>query len=311
MYSTTNSIVSLPLQLDVSLSYVVIELFCLFGNTLVIFAICNSCRLKTNYYLLVFHVAVCDIVLVLSGNMLFCIPLVDQNISVETFNTLVKIGAISWYPFTTYIFVCECSFLVIIAVQRYKAVTKPLQPKLSRKRLHYIVSGVYIIPLLLHVLNTYCSSRWNQNKYFEIFQWIWELVVTMFPLILIVVLYTKMCRSLLRHNKRTKELFHSGVSNSNQTIATLLKRNYRTIITSMVVVVQFFATVLPARVIHLLMHRIRTIPVAGYHVYWAMMLYMLGSCGLNPIIYGLLDKTLRAAYVKCFKKLLNCLRNRS
>ena len=302
MYSTTNSTISLPLQLDVSLSYVVIELFCLFGNTLVIFAICNSCRLKTNYYVLVFHVAVCDIVLVLSGNLLFCTPLVDQNMSVETYNTLNKIGVIFWYPFATNIFVCECSFLLIIAVQRYKAVTKPLQPKLSRKRLHHIVSGVYIISLILHVLNAYCSSRWNQNKYFEICQWIWDLLVTMFPLILIVALYTKMCRSLLLHNNRTKELFHSGVSSSNQIIATSLKRNYRTIITSMVIVVQFFATVLPARVIHLLVHRIRTIHVAGYHVYWAMMLYILGSCGLNPIIYGLLDKTLRAAYVKCFKK---------
>ena len=303
MDNTTNFAVSLPLSPNTSLLYVMIELFGLFGNALVVFAICSSCRLKTNYYFLVFHVAVCDIVMVLTGNMLFGTSLVVQKMSVETYETLDMIGRNFVHPFANYIFVCESLFLVIIAVERYKAVTKPLQPQLSKKRLNYIVFGVYIVGLALHALNTYCVYQWHNNKYLNMFQWIWEITASLLPLTIIIVLYTKMCRSLFRHNKRAKELFHSEVSNRNQTIESYsaLERNRRTIIISIVVVVQFFASVLPARVIHLLVSQIG-IRGLDYYAFSAMMLYFLGSCGLNPITYGLLDVRLRAAYVKCFKK---------
>lgn len=111
-----------------------------------------------------------------------------------------------------------------------------------------------------------------------------------------------MCRSLLQHNKRIKQLFYSRVSAAEETATNAtLARNYKTLITSIVIVVQFFISVLPARIIHIL-------TLAGmkgneHHALWSMMLYFLGICTLNPIIYGLGDRAMRASYVKCFKKL--------
>ncbi len=312
MYNTTNFTIPLRSRLNMitSLSYVIIELFSLCGNILVIMAICSSRRLKTNYYFLVFHVAVCDIAIILAGNMMLSLPLIQSNINISTYTTLLKISCYFVIPFTRPIFACETLFLVIIAILRYKAVAQPLRPQLSKKRLNYIVSGVYIIVFILYVPNFVlneiknfsCTSRWNENKYTKIYQWTWENIVTILPFTLLVVLYTKMCRSLLHHNKRIKQLFHSGVSTGNQTTVTntAFERNYRTLITSVAIVVQFFAAVLPARVIMLL--QLGGISVAEYHIQWVMLLYFLGSCTLNPVIYGLLDKTMRAAYKKCFKK---------
>ena len=315
MYNTTDYTISIPAQPGISLGYIIIALLGLFGNILVIFAICKSRRLKTNYYFLVLHVAACDIALLLSASlMLNPMLIIHQNISVSTYTTLLKIICKVTFPLSECILACETTFLVIIAILRYKAVTQPLHPKLRKKALNYIVAGVYIVVFILYLpvfvsvelKAIHCRSRWYQNLYFKIYERTWQSIVIIPPFILLAVLYTKMCRSLLYHNNRIKQLFHSGVSTGDHTTATntALERNYRTLFTCIVIVVQFFAAVLPARSIKWLQLLLGQKLVANYHVVWILMLYFLGSCSLNPVIYGLGDKTLRAAYMKCFKKLV-------
>ena len=295
-------------QLGISLTYITIELFGLCGNILVIFSICSSRRLNTNYYFLVFHVAICDIVMVLLGNLLFSLLLRDMSYS--TFTTLQMISCIVTLPMSQSIYLCESLFLVIIALLRYKAVNDPLRPHLSRKKLTYIVASVYIIAFIVHVpifvldeAKVFaCRSTGDQSISIKIYNNIFESIVTLLPFTVLAVLYFKMCRSLLQHNKKVKQLFYSRVTTGEEEKTnTALARNYKTLITSFVIVVQLFISVLPARIIHML--TLAEIKENDYHAMWSMMLYFLGVCTLNPVIYGLGDKTLRASYVKCFKKL--------
>ena len=291
-------------QLGISLTYITIELFGLCGNILVIFSICSSRRLKTNYYFLVFHTAICDIIMVLAGNLLFSDPLPGDS----TLRTMILCRVT--LPMCQCIFLCESLFLVIIALLRYKAVNDPLCPQLSRKKLTYIVASVYIIAFIFHVPSlvfdeatvfTACRSSMGQSKSIVLYNYIFESIVTFLPFTFLAVLYSKMCRSLLQHNKRIKQLFYSRVSGEEAATNTVLARNYKTLITSIVIVAQFFISVLPVRIIHIL-------TVAGmkgneYHAAWTLMLYFLGMCTVNPVIYGLGDKAMRASYVKCLKKL--------
>ena len=162
-------------QLGISLTYITIEIFGLCGNILVIFSICSSRRLKTNYYFLVFHTAICDIIMVLSGNLLFLVPSLGDS----TLRTMMSCRVI--LPMCQSIFLCESLFLVIIALLRYKAVNDPLRPQLSRKKLIYIVASVYIIAFIFQVPSfvfdeatvfTNCRSSMDQSKSIVLYNYI-------------------------------------------------------------------------------------------------------------------------------------------
>ena len=301
MYNTTNYELA---QVSLAAAYIVIELFAISGNILIIYAICNSRRLKTNYYFLVFHLAICDIAIVVFGNTIFTFPL--YNLSSSSIAILYRVSTFV-NPFVSGIFVSQCSFLVIIAVLRYRAVTQPLQPQITKKALNYAIAGVYTMAIILQIpfFLKNEDNKWYQSKYFKIYQCIWESSVTLLPFTLFVGLYSVMCRSLLLHNKRIKELCSSGTLIKDRSTITniALQRNYRTLVISIIVVVQYFASVLPARVVHMLKIN-ELIANSGAHASWVMMVYYLGNCTLNSVIYGLGDKAMRAAYFKVVKNLI-------
>ena len=311
MQNATN--LTLPLSaeaLSVSFVYISIQVLGLCGNILVIFAICSSRRFKTNYYFLVFHLAACDIVLLLGGSILFIPHLMTSDVHI-LYTLASDITCPFINPLTEWIAVCEILFLIVIAVLRYQAVTQPLRPRLSRKRLRYITAAVYLIagvahiPAFLEVNQDFqCKSRWSSSTYYKIYKWSWEFTVTVLPPALLVSLYSKMCLALLRHKKNLKQFFSGGLSTGDQTTLAAtniaLERNFRTLIISVIIVVQFFVAFIPARVIMFLqMSGMSMLQYTG----WVMMLYFLGICCLNPLLYGLGDKALRAAYVRCFKML--------
>jgi hypothetical protein len=136
--------------LIISICYAMIEVFGLCGNILVILTVYSGRRrFQSNYYRLVFHLAICDILLLLTGNLIFTVgPWIENQ---YWSNSLRTVSCIIISPLVSSLFNTELAILVVIAILRHKAVTQPLQPRLSGKKLQYIITLIYIFPLFVNI----------------------------------------------------------------------------------------------------------------------------------------------------------------
>jgi hypothetical protein len=123
-----------PNTLIISICYAIIEVFGLCGNILVILTVCSGRRrFQSNYSRLVFHLAICDILFLLTGNLMFTVgPWMENQ---YWSNNLRTVLCVIISPLIGCLFTTELAILVVIAILRHKAVTQPLQPRLSGKKL--------------------------------------------------------------------------------------------------------------------------------------------------------------------------------
>ena len=117
----------------------------LFGNTLVILTILFQRSLKTNYYLLVLHLAFCDETLSLTNIVMqYMLPLsrvTDHR----------KILGVGLNVFMGIAHFTEPQIIILIAVLRYKAVAHPFSTGLTRKKLHCIIALMYTLAMFLSI----------------------------------------------------------------------------------------------------------------------------------------------------------------
>ena len=304
-------------ELIISICYTIIELFGLCGNILVIWTLNRGRRrLQTNYYLLVFHLAICDVALLLIGNVFFTLqPWLEKQLR---FSNLEMISCIILPPLLSCIFTTELALLVVIAMLRHRAVTEPFQPSLTSKKLGCIILLVYITPLLLHLpkffsqqvtADTFCFNKWRSNTYFNVYNWILDLGIILIAMAFLIVLYTKMSYTMAIHRKRIKKLFSSDVTcltkqRANNATEAAYRKNAKMIIISVIVLAQFFIAVLPIRVLG-------KVVASGQeedkiHMVWMLPLYFLVSCSFNPVVYGFGDKTIREGYKIVVTNLFSC-----
>ncbi|XP_028406486.1 neuromedin-K receptor-like [Dendronephthya gigantea] len=307
-------------SLIISIVYGIIEVFGLCGNILVILTVCSGThRLQTNYYRLVFHLAVCSIILLLFGNVLFTIgPWLGTR---YWSSPLWELSCTVIQPIVSFIFTTELGLLVIIAILRHRAIAQPFQPNVTVKKLKYTIILIYIAPFLINIptflskqtVGRECTNKWKKNIYYYIFDWVLSLVCTLIPMIFLTVLYTKMCYSMARHQRNLRRLFAPEVTNStnisgksvaNKHYHLRLKNNFKMVIVSMIVLAQFFIAVIPISVLGKLVAHGRE--EDKFHMIWALPMYLLVSCSFNPIVYGIGDKTIRAGYKTALRKLISC-----
>ena len=172
-------------KLIVSICYAIIEVFGLCGNILVILTVYSGRRrFQSNYYRLVFYLAICDILLLLSGNLIFTVGPWIENQYLS--NSLRTVSCVIISPLVSSLFNAELAILVVIAILRHKAVTQPLQPRLSGKRLRYIIALLYIVPLFFNMptflsqqftSSGLCTNKWEDNIYFSIYGWIANIAI--------------------------------------------------------------------------------------------------------------------------------------
>ena len=311
----------------VTIIYAIIEIFGLCGNILVLLTVIyGQRRFQTHYYRLVFHLAICDIFLLLVGNVFFIVApwLKDQNWS----SSLGTATCHMILPLVGCVFITELALLVIIGILRHQAVTKPLEPRLSGRKLKYIITLVYIAPLFFYfpvffsqqVTNEeygyyVCESKWKDNLYFNIFSWILSVSLTFIPMVFLIVLYTKMCYSITLHQKNLKKLFSAETTHLTGNLNTAhhisirhrqlhVEKNTKMIIVSVIVLLQFLIAVVPVQVLSNLVLLGREDD--KFHLVWMLPLYFLVSCSFNPIVYGFGDKTIRKGYKEIGKKIFSC-----
>ena len=284
-------------------------------------AVCSGPRrLQTNYYRLVFHLAMCDIVLLLSGNILFTI---GPWMGTEYWSShLGNASCTIISPMVNCIFTTELGLLVIIAILRHRAVVQPFRPTVTGKKLKYFIIFLYIAPFLINipvflsqqVSGEECTNKWRKSIYYYIFDWVLNLIITIIPMMFLIVLYTKMCCSMALHRKNLSRLFprleiknlakDRAKSTTKRHQYLHMEKNFKMIIVSVIVLAQFFTAVLPICVLDKLVAHGRE--EDKYHLIWLMPMYFLMSCSFNPIVYGIGDKTIRAGYKTAFRKIFSC-----
>ena len=197
-------------------SCTVVNVFGCLGNILVILSILKQKKnmLKNNYYFLVLHLAICDLVVLIY---------------------LLDTGELSWLekPLSTFqmwrchIDVVADAFvlagvcmMLIISLLRYRATMHPLKPSISRRKLKVVCGLVYLVGLIVAcgIELPICNIKSNvvlyaYRKFYFAF---WTFFAVFVPTIFMAVVYCKIARSLIK----------KSLLKCNETICTRLHPQY-------------------------------------------------------------------------------------
>jgi hypothetical protein len=275
------------------------------GNTLVIISILRQRRLlRNNYYFLVFHLAICDLVWLLVNVL---ITIINSSLlfgySVITCLFMAKL---------TYVFqVAGVGMMLIISVLRYRATVHPLKPATSRRKLKVVCGLLYIVgfiagygtPLPL------CFMQWNDvaivyNKVF------YGYIISCFyflPTTFMAIVYYKICRELIKQNRYMKSVCSNPVRRSTpSTSFSILRyiRHRRTFLVCLSTVLCYGLGNIPMSVWFILYiaggYNQVLLYVYTYEI--GSILRIAGSHSVNPLIYGIIDKKLLTFWKLCRKK---------
>ena len=310
--STTTHNELVPVLLAI-LPYIfgVIEVFGIFGNALTIFVLYGrERRFKTNYYFLVFHLAVCDLVLltIQAVTNITASIMAYNHISSSQLHFLLGV----LFLFAGYFANCEAYLLTSIAILRYRAVVYPFRTPFSRTKMNFVVLAAYGTPIVVLTPLAYFASQGEVVSLIgtkhSLTLFIYECVAFFFyllaPMVLLGFLYSAMCIALFRHRQliaqtrsRHDDVVTARFANAKQA------RNRKLVLSSVVVVTLFAVGLFPYLLLQLVSNG--GIEVNPLHIYWSGLLYMLCTCAINPLVYGFTDKTLCTAYKQSIRKLFN------
>lgn len=295
----------------------IVQFFAVIGNALTVFVIYRERRFKTNYYFLVFHLAICDLVLLTSIAISLAISFGFVTGSHPAINTTCKVI----HCLLAYIGWCEMYLIMAIAALRYRAIVYPFRPPLNRVNMNCLVIAAHGVAFLLQSPYAFFVAETKEPrnicvKYlknvahlqlFTIYQYAILVLVFVVPMLVISFLYAKICSALLRHHKFMAARTTTTAEHEARLANTRHARNAKSMITSAIVMTLFVLGMLPTRVTTLVIAR-GGITVNPVHIFWIGALRMLCTCAINPIVYGIADKALYSAYKKTFMKIRNLCR---
>ena len=280
-------------------SFAVVLVFGILGNILVIISILRQkILLKNNYYFLVQHLAICDLgpLIILLFNWYFVIT-----------STYYCVFYDIYYVFR----VAGIGMMLIISLLRYRATVHPLKPDVSRRKLKVVCGLVYVVGFIAGYGTRLplCFMQWNDVAivYDKVHLGYAMSCFYFFPTVFMAVVYYKIGRALMKHNKHMKSVFpNSGRRSAPSSAFEILKfiRNRRTFFVCLITVLCFGIGNIPSSVwcilyiaekYHFLMENV-------WLIYLANVLRVACFHSVNPLIYGILDKQLFTFWKLCRKK---------
>ena len=190
-------------------SITVVSVFGILGNILVVISILNQrYLLKSKYYILVLHLAICD----LGALTIYLLEIIVLD-SAEESNFL---GSVVYCIFGNifYIFqVAGVGMMLIISVLRYRATVHPLRlrPAISRWKLNVFCGLVYIVGFIVGY-GTHLPFCFVQlNTYRKLLRLFVVIVYNLLPTIFMAVVYYKIGRALLKQSKHMKRVCPDAV----------------------------------------------------------------------------------------------------
>ena len=267
------------------------------GNTSIILVILKSRVMKTPIHYLLLNLAVADLTVgvfvapVFVFNNTFDHP---AGVAGDVLCKLLSAGTFAWTGA-----LCSVLSLVLIAVERYYAITQPtsLQHRLTSKKLKVFIPGCWAVALVFNspYLFTYyynpsfgrCLLAWPLPWLGRLYSLLWFVIAGVVPGGIMAVLYSRVIRQLwFGHN-------------TDSTVTQAVKRSRKKITKTMLTVTAIYALCwYPELVMWILANfHPKQFPYRG-PTHLAGMCLMVVNSSLNPLVYALQFKQFRRELVK-------------
>jgi hypothetical protein len=189
-------------------SNTVVPVFGILGNIFVLISILKQrCLLKSNYYILVLQLAICDL-----GVLIIYLLEVIVLYSTEESNFLDSIVYCVFGNLFHVFQVAGVGMMLIISVLRYLATVHPLRHAISRRKLKVFCGLVYIVGFIVGY-GTYLPFCFVRQNFYQrlirlsIVTVIYNFVLTIF----LALVYYKIGRGLLKQSKYVKRVCSDAV----------------------------------------------------------------------------------------------------
>ena len=281
-------------------------LFGIFGNIFVILSMLRQRKtfLKNNYYLLVLHLAICDLAV-----------LILYTYDTSEFYWIEEQLPVIHRTKSCYIFVMNVTFqfagvgmMLIISLLRYRATVYPLKPAIIRRKLKIVCGLMYLVGLIAACATFLPCCFIKSSFVLEAYGRFYFAFATMFgcygPTIFMAVLYYKVARALIKQNQNMKRVCDLSAPVLSFNILRSI-RNRRAFLVCLSTVLCYGIAHTPLTVWLLWSITAGEDQVQmkyGWVGYLSNVLKIAGSHSVNPLIYGILDKKLLAFAKFCCKK---------
>ena len=289
-------------------SLTAVYVFGILGNVLVILSIARQKKnlLKNNYYFLVLHLAICDLVM-----LIFCFfPAVEDYLLAEPLTAGSPIFC-HRYLIPGAFHLAGVGMMLIISLLRYRATVHPLKPAISRRKLKVLCGLVYLAGLIgacgAGFPSCFIKPTALRDAFWRFSRAFWVFFVYLGPTIFMAVVYYKISHLLIKQNKHMKRVCPDAMRqrkpDSSFNILRYI-RNRRTFLVCLGTVVCYGIGSFPMSVWYMwIVLGENNLPMKlEYILYIALILGIGGSQSANPFIYGILDKKLLTFWKGSFKK---------
>ncbi|XP_035669408.1 neuropeptide FF receptor 2-like [Branchiostoma floridae] len=312
LFSTFNY--ETPITALLIVSFALVFLLCVIGNSIVCFVIIRTPKLRTvtNYFIL--NLAVSDLLLAI-----FCTPftLVYHVLTEYPFGEVMC----KLTPFVQGISVAASVFtLLAIAYDRYKAIVFPTETRMSIRTMQKLLVAVWLLAVVImipQVFNmhlrdlasaTFCVEIWPDVMFHKIYTVLLMCFVYIGPLVCVSYLYSRIVyRIWYRPNPSNDHAAATGPNHrvrQEEFVGAVPKRRVRVIKMLILVVVLFTLSWLPLYTLWIL-HDFVDLPESvrrfiDMNIFPAAHWLAYSNSCVNPLVYGFYNSNIRQKILSMF-----------
>ena len=173
--------------------YSLILLLCLVGNSMVVFVVCRTKRMRIPSNLLILNLALCDLVTPITS--------IPFDLALEENDYVWPFGRVlckTLWPLATLSATSASLTLAFISLDRYRVIMHPFRQRLSSKQVKYAIGIIHLLSLLfvspyiyfLDLVGLKCVEKWPAFTYRQAYTVVLFVVQYGIPLAFMSVMYT-------------------------------------------------------------------------------------------------------------------------
>ena len=173
--------------------YSLILLLCLVGNSMVVFVVCRTKRMRIPSNLLILNLALCDLVTPITS--------IPFDLALEENDYVWPFGRVlckTLWPLATLSATSASLTLAFISLDRYRVIMHPFRQRLSSKQVKYAIGIIHLLSLLfvlpyiyfLDLVGLKCDEKWPAFSYRQAYTVALFVVQYGIPLAFMSVMYS-------------------------------------------------------------------------------------------------------------------------
>lgn len=173
--------------------YSLILLLCLVGNSMVVFIVCRTKRMRIPSNLLILNLALCDLVTPITS--------IPFDLALEENDYIWPFGRVlckTLWPLATLSATSASLTLAFISLDRYRVIMHPFKQRLSSKQVRYSIGVIHFLSLLfvlpyvyfLDLVTQSCEETWPAFSYRQAYTLVLFIAQYGIPLAFMTVMYT-------------------------------------------------------------------------------------------------------------------------